>query len=146
MWIKLINAGLSSKIVTIIKAIYNKISASVKLSHDISSRFAVCLGLKQGEPLSPLLFVLFVNDIYSFLKTEGDTPSTNGIDIDQICFFIRMFADDMVLFSQSLAELQTRLDKLYQYTTDCGLKKNTVKASVSISKEAPTVNSVLETE
>ena len=48
MWIKLINAGLRGKIITMIKAIYNKISASVKLSHDISSCFDICLGLKQG--------------------------------------------------------------------------------------------------
>lgn len=132
MWIKLINVGLSSKIINIIKAIYNKISASVKLSHDISSCFDICLGLKQGEPLSPLLFVLFVNDIYSYLKNERETPSLNGIDIDQICFFILMFADDMVLFSESPDELQTLLDKLYRYTTDWGLKINTVKTKVLI--------------
>ena len=46
MWIKLIIARLNSKIITIIKAIYNKISASVKLSHDILSCFDICLGLK----------------------------------------------------------------------------------------------------
>ena len=132
MWIKLINAGLSSKIITIIKAIYNKISASVKLSHDISSCFDICLGLKQGEPLSPLLFVLFVNDIYAYLKNEGEPPSISGIDIEQICFFILMFADDMVLFAESPDELQTLLDKLYQYTTDWGLKINTVKTKVLI--------------
>ena len=30
---------------------------------------------------------LFVNDIYSYVKNEGETPSINGIDIfEQICF------------------------------------------------------------
>ena len=43
-----------------------------------------------------------------------------------------MFADDMVLFSESPDELQTLLDKLYQYTTDWGLKINTVKTKVLI--------------
>ncbi|MEW8548192.1 MAG: reverse transcriptase family protein, partial [Candidatus Thiodiazotropha sp.] len=132
MWIKLINAGLSSKIITIIKAIYNKISASVKLSRDISSCFDICLGLKQGEPLSPLLFVLFVNDIYSYLNSEDESPSINGIDIDRMCFFILMFADDMVLFSESPDELQTLLDNLHRYTTDWGLKINTAKTKVLI--------------
>ena len=38
----------------------------------------------------------------------------------------------MVLFSKSPDELQTFLDKLYQYTTDRGLKINTVKTKVLI--------------
>ena len=43
-----------------------------------------------------------------------------------------MFANNMVLFSESPDELQTLLDKLYQYTTDLGLKINTVKTKVLI--------------
>lgn len=106
MWIKLINTGLSSKVITMIKAIYSKITASVKLSHDISSSFDICLGLKQGEPLSPLLFVLFVNDIYSYLRTGDENSLVNGIDVDELCYFILMFADDMILFSESQDELK----------------------------------------
>ena len=43
-----------------------------------------------------------------------------------------MFADDMVFFSDSPDELQILLDKLYQYTTDWGLKINTVKTKMLI--------------
>ena len=43
-----------------------------------------------------------------------------------------MMMDYMVLFSESPDELQTLLDKLYQYTTDWGLKINTVKTKVLI--------------
>ena len=43
-----------------------------------------------------------------------------------------MFANNMVLFSESPDELQTLLDKLYQYITDLGLKINTVKTKVLI--------------
>ena len=43
-WIKLVNSGISSKVVTIIKSIYNKITASIKLSSDSSACFDICLG------------------------------------------------------------------------------------------------------
>ena len=43
-----------------------------------------------------------------------------------------MFADDMILFSECPVELQTLLNKLNQYTTDRGLKINTVKTKVFI--------------
>ena len=39
-------------------SLYNSVNACVKLSFsDIS------LGLKQGESLAPILFILFINDI-----------------------------------------------------------------------------------
>ena len=61
MWIKLVNSGISSKVVTIFKSIYNRITASIKLNSDMSACFDICLGLKQGNSLSPLLFVIFIN-------------------------------------------------------------------------------------
>ena len=85
MWIKLVNSGISSKVVTIIKSIYNKITASIKLSSDISACFDICLGLKQGEPLSPLLIVIFINDVRHQLE-NGPEGTIGGIDIDRLCF------------------------------------------------------------
>ena len=57
--------GVSSKFVTMIKAIYSHVSSCVKLSNNsnISDFFNLAIGLKQVEPLSPLMFILFVNDI-----------------------------------------------------------------------------------
>ena len=65
LWVKLIETGVSSKFVTMIKVIYSNVSSCVKLANNsnISDFFNVAIGLKQGEPLSPLMFILFVNDI-----------------------------------------------------------------------------------
>ncbi|MCG7879398.1 MAG: reverse transcriptase domain-containing protein, partial [Candidatus Thiodiazotropha endolucinida] len=132
MWTKLINTGVSSKIVSIVRSIYSKITAAIKLNDDISSCFDICLGLKQGEPLSLLLFVLFINDIRHHLQGEGADGTINGISIAQLSLFILLFADDMVLFSENPDELQVLLNRLYQYSTDWGLKVNTLKTKICI--------------
>ena len=50
----------------------------------------------------------------------------DGVSINQICFFLLLFADDMVLFSKDPMKFQSLLDKLYAYSTKWGLKVNLV--------------------
>ena len=62
---KLIDSGVSSKMVKMIKLLYSKVFAAVKLQTYVSNSFEISLGVKSGEPLSPILFILFVNDMHS---------------------------------------------------------------------------------
>ena len=65
------------------------------------------IGVKQGEPLSPLLFLSFINKVHEFLDS-------NRIDsIDFFTMFLLLLANDMVLISKSPQGLQTLLDKLF---------------------------------
>ena len=75
--------------------------------------FDICFGLNQGEPLFPLIhmYVLFVNDMYSFLQTDDAESQINGVDIDQMTLLILMFADNMVLFSENANQ------RIYEDTT-----------------------------
>ena len=65
LWIKLVKSGVSCKMLNMIKAIYANVKSCVRngKSMSTSNLFDVSLGVKQGEPLSPLLFILFLNDI-----------------------------------------------------------------------------------
>ena len=71
----------------------------------------ICFGLDQGKPLFPLIYVLFVNDLYSFLQTDDAESQINGVDIDQMTLLILMFADNMVLFSENANQ------RIYEDTT-----------------------------
>ena len=49
---------------------------------------------KQGDPLSPMLFILFINDILETLSNENDVT----LAIDDFNLFLLLYADDAVLF------------------------------------------------
>jgi hypothetical protein len=63
------------------------------------------MGLKQGCPCSPLLFTLFFDRVYAFVKhaLTGRTRSLGNTTITllSVNLFMLMFADDVVLFAPS---------------------------------------------
>ena len=77
----------------------------------VSDCFNRYISVKHGEPLSPLLFVVFINAMVSELERENLTAFT----INQMQIFMLLFADDTVLFSESPADVQLMLDNLYTY-------------------------------
>ena len=57
---KLLRNGLSTKSVAMVKYIYSSVRLRVKAGGVLSNAFDNLLGVKQGEPLSPLLFLFFL--------------------------------------------------------------------------------------
>ena len=87
-------------------------------------------GVLQGESLSPILFSLFLNDVNQYLQ---DDPNI-GISIYQFYLALLLFADDMVLFSDSRSGLQAGLDKLHEYCINWGLTVNVEKTKCLVFK------------
>ena len=63
------------------------------------------------EILSPFLFSLFLNDIELYLQENIN----DGIDIEHIKIYLRLFEDDAVLFSDTREGLQNSLRSLENY-------------------------------
>ena len=66
---------------TIIQSLYANVSACFKISPKRSDVFDVTLGLKQGEPLSLLLFIFFINDISANLNLN----ELSETDLNHLC-------------------------------------------------------------
>ena len=89
------------------------------------------MGGKQGEPLSPLLFIFFIDDISESLKDE----TQNYITLNELQIFLLLFADDTVLFSETPEGLQLLLNKLYTYCFKWGITVNVDKTVAMVYKQ-----------
>ncbi len=128
MFHKLIKQGYSSKTLRLIMNMYSKTKSTVKLNGLLAENpFEEVLGVAQGGVLSPYLFKSFLSDMAELFSV------TYGVKIDEmtaLCYLL--WADDLVLFSESAQGLQDHLDKLYLYCSKWQLIVNNLKTKVLI--------------
>ena len=63
LWDKLQRAGIQNRISQVIKNMYSEVKSSVVLNDRMTEWFNIEIGLRQGCVLSPLLFLIFINDL-----------------------------------------------------------------------------------
>ena len=128
LWCKLSKFGICGKLLNVVKSMYANVKSCVTIQGLKSEYFRSSLGLMQGEVLSPILFSLYVNDFEIEFIKNGCT----SIELQNLHLFILMYADDMVLFSESVDGLQNMLDVLYDYTKQWNLEVNIQKTKIVI--------------
>ena len=127
MYYKLIKCGIDPGFVQLIKNMYEKTTQRLKFENKISRKFFTHKGVKQGCILSPKLFNIFINDIPDIFD-KTCCPAKLG-DIEINCL---MYADDLILLSESESGLQNCLKKLEEYTKRWNLKVNLKKTQIMI--------------
>jgi hypothetical protein len=105
-WHKLIEDGVSTNIIKMLSSMSESVKCCVKHCNSMFDYFDSYVGVKQGEPLSPIVFLMFINGISGSLQVEHDV-------IEQLTLFSIVFADDTVLIVRSPEKLQLLLTKLH---------------------------------
>jgi hypothetical protein len=87
--------GLEGKYLNIIKAIYDKPTASIILNREKLKPVPLKSRMRQGCPLSLLLFNIVLEFLARAIRQE---EGTKGIQIGEETVKISLFADDMILY------------------------------------------------
>ena len=109
------------------KNVYDEVKYSIKFTEGETSSFSSKIGIKQGCILIPTLFSLYLNDMVKIFDKICDPITINNIKVSCL-----MYADDIVLISQSAKGLQNCLNKLSNYCDIWNLSVNIDKSKVIV--------------
>lgn len=87
-------------------------SSSVLWYSNISRKFSLKQGIRQGAILSPLLYSVFVDELLDQLCNSGLGVSLNGVFCGS-----PMYADDLALIAESQTDLQAMLNLVGSYAS-----------------------------
>jgi hypothetical protein len=128
LWQVLEGLGISGQILECLRSMYRQDQACMHhLEEGFTPTFFCRIEVKQGCPLIPLLFGLFIDGLDKRLNAlEGDTPPMLG----QLVVCLLLYADDLALMSQTPVGLQKQLDVLQAFCCERQLTMNVKKTKV----------------
>jgi hypothetical protein len=127
LWECLRSLGLHGAILDSIMGMYGDVRLRVKVGGSVGEPFTSALGVKQGDPVSPLLFGLLIDRFERFI--ERRLPEV-GVHIGQMLVTVLLYADDLVLMANSAKELQEMVYALHEFCLWSGLTVNIKKSEV----------------
>lgn len=119
--------GFGQKFMNVIKAIYNSPSAKLKINNSYLDYIYIERGIRQGCPLSPLLFAIVIETVASELKV---LPYIHGVQMKGESE-VMLFADDMLLFiTHPISTLTHLQDIWHDFEKVLGLTINQKKFNI----------------
>ncbi|CAM5179267.1 unnamed protein product [Eretmochelys imbricata] len=116
MWV-LRERGLDQHMINIISDSYRNVHTRMEVGKELTQPIAIEVGVKQGDPMSPLLFNLALDPLISTLEKTG-----KGFPVDAQRVTALAFADDLVMLSDSWEGMNANIQILESFCKLSGLK------------------------
>jgi hypothetical protein len=133
LWPILKKNGVNGKLYHCIRSMYNDVKARVRSGGKLTDIIYCTKGVKQGDVCSPILFALFINELALEILDHGKHGIALSPDIVQL--FILLFADDIILLSETVVGLQNQLKVLESASSDLCLSVNMNKSNIVVFRK-----------
>ncbi|KAK0133440.1 LINE-1 reverse transcriptase [Merluccius polli] len=122
LWGVLREYGVSDPLIRAVRSLYDRCQSLVRIAGNKSDLFPVRVGLRQGCPLSPILFIIFMDRI------SRHSQGVEGVRFGDLRIGSLLFADDVVLMASSDRDLQLSLDRFAAECEAVGMRISTSKS------------------
>ncbi|KAI3368075.1 hypothetical protein L3Q82_026898, partial [Scortum barcoo] len=109
-----------------VRSLYDRSRSLVRIAGSKSDLFPVHVGLRQGCPLSPVLFIIFMDRISR--RSQGP----EGVRFGNHRISSLLFADDVVLLASSSQDLQHVLERFAAECEAAGMRISTSKSEAMV--------------
>ena len=133
LWDCLRGLGVHGDFMAAVIAMYEGSSMRVRIDGEVGTAFASSQGVRQGDPMSPLLFGLFIDSLEREL--DAKLPLV-GVDMAGQLLRLLLYADDLVLLADSAEELQALLNALCEFCQSHALTVNVRKSKALVFNDS----------
>jgi hypothetical protein len=112
----------------VVHRLYEEVKVKIRTSTGISKSFRSNIGVKQGCPLSPTLFGLYIDKLEEWLNSQGG----DGIHLGKFVIRLLLYTDDLILIAKSAHGLQEHLCSLVHFCRRVGMQVNISKMKVVV--------------
>ncbi|KAK3544073.1 hypothetical protein QTP86_001044 [Hemibagrus guttatus] len=126
LWEVLWEYGVCGPLLRAVRSLYNQSRSLVHIASCKSDLFPVHVGLQQGCPLSPILFIVFMDRISR--RSQG----LEGVRFGDHRISSLIFADDVVLLAPSSLDLQHALGRFAAECEAAGMRVSTSKSEAMV--------------
>lgn len=121
--------GVRGRFLQLIRNMYKETQYSVRVGDHLSETFSPSRGAKQGDPLSPILFIIFIDSCLSKGSSSGGV-AVRGLQGEK-CMGL-MYADDVIALENSIEGVQKTLDGIWEWGQTDGMELGHNKCGVML--------------
>ena len=130
LWKRLWDMGVTGKPWRVVRSLYSNIAARVRVGDQVSRSVRTLQGVRQGCPLSPVLFNCFVDELSKRLREAG-----YGVRIGEEDLHALLYADDVVILAKTPEELQELISIVNKFCSEWHMSLNTRKSEAMVVGE-----------